>query len=307
MTDHPVDEDARASSLIPHDSVSGRALTVVIAILTFLACLTAGGAVLLADASAAWREDVSREITVQIKPGAETDADAAVEKALAVAKQSAAVASARALGRDETERSLAPWLGSGLDLSQLPIPRLVIVTLASRDAGQIAELRDRIEQGVPGAVFDDNAVWLTHLSAAGRSLTLFAGLLFLLVVAAIAIAVGFATRAAMAGAREIVEVLHFVGASDRFIAAQFQRHFLNLGFRGSLAGGGAAALGFLIASLLSWWWKRSPGGAELAALFGAFSLDMLGYFALLAICIGVTLLTAYLSRWIVLRHLRGVQ
>src|SRR5277367_5984423 len=100
MTLHVVQMRSRATSLIPHDSVSGRALTVVIAILTFLACLAAGGAVLLAEASAAWRDDVSREITVQIKPSRGADADAAVEKTLALANASAAVASVRALGRD---------------------------------------------------------------------------------------------------------------------------------------------------------------------------------------------------------------
>ena len=68
-----------------------------------------------------------------------------------------------------------------------------------------------------------------------------------------------------------------------------------------------AASCFLAASALSAWWRSSPGGQELAALFGAFSLSPLGYFGLAAICVGVTLLTGYLSRWIVLRHLRNVQ
>ena len=50
----------------------------------------------------------------------------------------------------------------------------------------------------------------------------------ILVITAMALAVAFATRGAMAGSRHIVEVLHFVGAEDRFIAGEFQRLF----FRG---------------------------------------------------------------------------
>ena len=53
--------------LIPRDSVAGRALVVVIAIMTFLACLTAGAALLVADASQAWRSDVLRQATIQVK------------------------------------------------------------------------------------------------------------------------------------------------------------------------------------------------------------------------------------------------
>ena len=41
----------RDMPLVPADSIAGRALVVVIAILTFLACLTAGGAVLVGEAS----------------------------------------------------------------------------------------------------------------------------------------------------------------------------------------------------------------------------------------------------------------
>ena len=39
----------RDMPLVPADSIAGRALVVVIAIMTFLACLTAGGALLIAE------------------------------------------------------------------------------------------------------------------------------------------------------------------------------------------------------------------------------------------------------------------
>jgi ATP-binding cassette subfamily F protein uup len=54
----------------------------------------------------------------------------------------------------------------------------------------------------------------------------------LLVLAAAALAVAFATRGAMAGSRDSVEVLHLVGADDDFIAREFQSRFVRLGLRG---------------------------------------------------------------------------
>ncbi len=59
--------------------------------------------------------------------------------------------------------------------------------------------------------------------------------------AATVLSVVFATRAAVATNRAVVEVLHFVGARDGFIAAQFQRHFLKVGTQGGLLGGLSAA------------------------------------------------------------------
>ena len=63
-----------------------------------------------------------------------------------------------------------------------------------------------------------------------------------LVLAVTVLSVTFATRGTMATNRPIVEVLHYVGATDSFIAGQFQRHFLVLGFKGGAIGGGAAIL-----------------------------------------------------------------
>ena len=73
----------------PRDSVAGRALVVVIAIMTFLACLTAGAALLVAHASQAWRSEVLREATIQVKPGAGDDIESLVAKAVAIASQGA--------------------------------------------------------------------------------------------------------------------------------------------------------------------------------------------------------------------------
>jgi cell division transport system permease protein len=128
-----------------------------------------------------------------------------------------------------------------------------------------------------------------------------------LMIAAMGTAIGFATRGAVAGNREIVEVLHLVGASNKFIAREFQSHFRRLGLRGAMIGGLSAIASFALASLLSFWWAHSPGGQEIAAMFGSFALGPLGYVGLVAVCAAVTLLTGLLSREIVMQHLQNLQ
>jgi cell division transport system permease protein len=297
----------RTAALIPADTTASRALVVVIAIMTLLACLTAGVAILIGQAAQGWREDVAESVTIQVRPKLGEDAEALLASVAAAARAAPGVGEARALSIADTQALLEPWLGKGLDISKLPTPRLVIVRMKVGEGADLEPLRSAIAAVSPEASLDDHSAWIKRLSAMAGVIVSFAGAVFVLVIIAMGTAIGFATRGAVANGKEIVEVLHFVGAADSFVARQFQSHFLSLGFRGSLVGGGAAALCFLAASLASAWWRRSPGGAELAALFGAFSLNVLGYFALAAICAGVTLLTAYLSRWIVLRHLREFQ
>ena len=293
--------------LIPGNSVAGRALVVVIAIMTFLACLTAGAALLVADASQAWRSDVVRDATIQVKAAAGDDVESLVARAVAIAGQAPAVESVHALSRAESEKLLEPWLGSGLDLSQLPIPRLILLRLRGPGPQDLTDLRKALGSAIPQADLDDHRMWAARLGTMADAVVVLAAALFVLMIVAMGTAIGFATRGAMAGNREIVEVLHLVGASNAFIAGEFQTHFRRLGFRGATIGGLGAIAFFATASLLSFWWAHSPGGGEIAAMFGSFSLRFLGYLALLAVCVAVTLLTGLLSRAIVMRHLQMLQ
>ncbi len=291
-------------ALVPAGSIAGRALVIVISIMTFLACLTAGGAILVAAASQGWRADVSRDVTIQIRPGGTNDVDALVAKAVEVARASPEVADVRPYSRAESEKLLEPWLGNGLDLGQLPVPRMIVVKMQKRDAEYVQALREALAKDVPLANLDDHRLWLSRLDIMADAIVAFAAALFVLMICAMAMAIGFATRGAMAGNREIIEVLHFVGAADSYIARQFQSHFLRLGFRGAFVGGFGAALFFASAALLSAWWRNSVGGDEIAALFGAFALGPSGYGAILILCIGIGMLTGTTSRIIVFRQLR---
>jgi cell division transport system permease protein len=294
----------RDMPLVPAGSIAGRALVLVIAIMTFLSCLTAGGAILVAAASEGWRSEISREVTIQIKPTAGADTEADVAKAAAAARAAAGVASVQVFSKADSERLLEPWLGSGLDLGELPIPRLIVVKMQNRDGSGLPALRAALAAQSPHADLDDHSLWLSRLDTMADGVVIFALALFVLMISAMMLAIGFATRGAMAGNREIIEVLHFVGAADSYISQQFQGHFLRLGLRGGLIGGGAAALFFLGATALSALSANAGGGEEIVALFGAFALGPKGYGAILVVAVGVGLLTGAVSRLIVFRHLR---
>ena len=295
MQDHEIDEATearpdtgqdpfhRTTALIPVGSIAGRALVTVIAIMTYLAALTAGVALAIGDTSRAWTNDVSREMTIQIRPATGRDLDAEAQKAADLARAARGIAEVRVVSKDESERLLQPWLGSGLDLGELPIPRLVVLRLAPDTTPDLDALRRGLRDKVPGASLDDHGSWSLRLGA-----------------------MAFATTGAMAGTREIISVLHFVGAEDRFIAAEFRRHFLRLGLRGALIGAVAAIATFYAAGVASAWWVATPGGEQIEALFGHFGLGATGYVAIAAIAVAVAGLTGLMSRAIVLRQLRDL-
>lgn len=297
----------RRMPLIPRESVAGRALAAVIAIMTFLACLTAGGAWLLEQASQGWRSEVLSEVTIQVKPNAGEDVENLVAKVADVASRAAGVKHVHAYSAAESAKLLQPWLGEGLDISALPIPRILVLDMRNATEDDVTSLRAALARVAPQADLSDRRVWAARLVTMAGAVVFLALAALGLMIVAMAIAIGFATRAAVAANREIIEVLHFVGASDSFIAREFESNFRNIGLRGALAGGLSAMAFFLIAAVLSRWWADSTSGAQIAALFGTFSLGAPGYAALAAIGAAVSLLTGFVSRAIVFRHLRGLQ
>lgn len=294
----------RDMPLVPAASIAGRALVTVVAIMTFLAALTAGVAILIADASSDWQGDVSHEMTIQVRPTPGRDLEADTAAAAGLARQAAGVAAVAPYSKGESEKLLQPWLGAGLDLSDLPVPRLVVVKLDPGKSVDVAALRQALEARAPGSTLDDHRLWLARLASMAHATVAVGVVIFALVLLAMMLAVAFATLGAMAGNREIIEVLHFVGAADSFISRQFQRHFFRLGLRGGAIGGGIAILFFFATGHLTGWWRATAGGEQIEALFGTFSLHAKGYAAILVIAAAIAVITGFVSRIIVFRHLR---
>ena len=282
--------------IVPRNSISGRALIAVVAIMTFLASLTTGAVLLVYASASDWQADVAREVTIQIRPAPGRDLDAGVEKAVALAKGIVGIAEVRAMSKEESARLLEPWLGAGLALDELPVPRMIVATLASGGKADIAQLRRALAQDVPGATVDDHRGWIERMRAmAGTAVT--GGIAILvLVIAATVLSVSFATRGAMATNRPVIEVLHFIGAKNGFIAALFQRHFLLLGLQGGAIGGGAAMVLFALGSLAAGWFVGSAAADQSTALFGTFSIGIVGYAAVLAQIVAIAVVTAWTSR-----------
>ncbi len=296
----------RTTSIVPERSVAGSALVLVIAIMTFLSCLTLGAVTLVGDAANTWQTQIAREATIQIKPADGLDMEAALETASRLAAGFAGVKSARIVDREATARLLEPWLGSGLDLDELPVPRLVIVTIDQDNPPDFAAMRTMLTAELPSASVDDHRTWVDRLVAMARTTVTIGAAVLVLMLAATVLSVVFATRGAIAGNGHIIEVLNFVGADARFIAAEFRRHFLVTGVKGAAAGGFAAILVF---AGFAWWSSSNmatPEADQATALFGNFSIGTTGYAGVALVVAAVAVLTAATSHVTVLRYLGGL-
>ena len=233
-----------ATAIVPQNSIAGRSLTAVVAIMTFLAALTAGAVMMVVSAATDWRSDVGREVTIQVRPVAGRDMEADVRKAADITGAVPGIADVRVYTKEESARLVEPWLGNGLALDELPMPRMIVVKLWNGAPPDFAALRKTLAAQVPSAILDDHRRWIDRMRTMAGSAVAGGVAILLMVLLVTILSVTFATRGAMATNRPIVEVLHYVGATDGFVARQFQRHFLKLGFRGGVIGGAVAIVLF---------------------------------------------------------------
>ena len=298
--------DGKANPILPSTTVSSNALTLVVAIMTFLACLTLGSVILVNRTAETWQTQIAREATIQIRPAEGFDMDAALEKAKNLAETFDGITSANIVDKEATARLLEPWLGSGLDLDTLPVPRLVVVTIDPNSLPDFEAMAASVARDIPNGSFDSHRTWVDRLITMARTTALFGTGIFILVLAATVLTVVFATRGAMAGAGHVIEVLHFVGAEQNFISRQFRHRFFLIGLWGAAAGGFLASVLFLA---LRFWGDANmaaPEADQAAALFGQFSLGLSGYGATLLVIIGIASLTGLTSQLTVTAFLQDL-
>jgi cell division transport system permease protein len=234
--------------LFPKDAAPLRTLVAAMAVMCFLAVLAVGAIILIDRAVTHWSRGLATELTVQVRQVSNRDVEKDIETVLALLKETEGVREAEALPRAASEELLAPWIGAeGLD--KLPVPRLIRVLIDDKAPPDMAALEQQIATAVPPARLDSHRRWEAELRRMAGTLSILSWLvLALIALSAIAMVVS-ASRAVLAANQSIVEVLHLVGAEDRFIARAIDRRFLSAGFYAGLIGlaGGVivfAALGF---------------------------------------------------------------
>lgn len=304
----PARDTSKPEPIVPERSIAGTALMLVIAIMGCLACLSVGAVTLVDRAASDWSADIGRELTIEVSAVDPATMDQRLDRAADLARVSPGIGSVSIVSEQETRALLEPWLGilgSEAALAELPIPRLVAMTVTDTSLLNLTTLQAALDQEVPGATVDDHRVWTDQLARMAGAMVLGGLGVLILVLSATILCVIFATRAAMAGNKDVVEVLHFVGASHTFIAGQFQRHFLMLGMRGGLIGGVSAILIFLIFQLWVMARRGAADAAQVEALIGSPALGLYGYAGCALVVFLIAFLTAATSRITVSRFLRG--
>lgn len=243
--------ERQAGSILQKGQASTRALTVVMAVMVYLAVLALASLILVERAVDTWSKGLASEATVQVREVSERNIDEDLAQVLSILTQTPGITAAVPLDRKASEELLAPWIGSeGLD--GLPIPRLVRVTADRQAPPDFEALQKVLQAAVPVATLDTHRRWEDELRHMAGTITTLSTLALGLIAASAVAMVVFAARAVLDANKPVIEVLYLAGADDRFIVKQFNTQF-------TIAGLWAGALGlfFGAATLFAFGYTRT--------------------------------------------------
>lgn len=201
----------------------------------------------LSALTADWVGALANSVTVEMPASAPPkDVAVAVKKLTALAGQHPAVEAARALSDTEVRKLVEPWLGSSLP-AEMPMPALVEIAVVP--GADTAKLKSDIEKIAPGAAIDTHSAMLQDITTLANTARLFVLLLTLVITGLGIVSIAGIVRAKFSIHRQEVETLHYIGASDEYIARQFRVYMLTSALKGAVGG-----LMFMLLALLAVGW-----------------------------------------------------
>ncbi|HTJ64517.1 MAG TPA: FtsX-like permease family protein [Alphaproteobacteria bacterium] len=268
-----------------------RALSlVVIALMVALGIAVLAGAAALRHVDVEWRQALTGRWTVELEPADPTRpvAQADIDRAVLALKAVVGVIDARAVPQSDIKRLLQPWLRNDSLITELPLPALIDIRVDTNTTEPLPALAQKIAAQVPGAKLDDHGAWtrdLMRLAKTGEAL----GLIMFAAIALVSVFTVAATaRARLTINRPEIELLHRLGASDGYIARQFQTGAFQSSAVGALLGSIVAGGGLAILMTL---------GRAQAPLIPRLRLEGFDWIVLAAVPIGAVLLATFVARW----------
>ncbi len=216
------------------------------ALMVFMTTLILAGGMTTHNSLKLWQKGVAESLTVQIPTYDENGSARGelvyrdIENALTLLRTTPGVLGAMVLTDDQMQELMVPWLGTDAVVSQLPLPKLIDVSVDASRPPMLEQLKADLEQAVPGAVLDSHRIWLSDLVRFASAMLSLIGFVVILLFATVAITVIYTTKSTLSIQEHILALVHMLGAKDLYITNKYAWHNFKVALSGSV-------IGFLIA------------------------------------------------------------
>jgi cell division transport system permease protein len=226
---------------LTHD-IAARFLPIIVGLMVYLGCLCCVFTFFVFDATHSWKKQLTTHVTIEIPRLPSESSDTLQARVLQLLNKTPGIRQAAAVPQRELESLLTSLVGttSSMDLPSLPV--LIDVALTEEEPIDIENLEAHLKNMDAQIQLMDHRAWQAQVLTLIQATIVLTSTLTLLVLLTALIATKFAVRTSLLIHRHVIDILHLIGATDEYIARQFQIHILKQGLVASTLG---AALAFL--------------------------------------------------------------
>ena len=197
-------------------------LSVIVAVSVFLFAITLSGVLGINTMFENSKKQVISNFTVQVLPlPNHEDSRKDLLSVVSFLERYPNVTEVSVLSDLELRALLEPWLGNNVDIELLPIPKLLDVKINTTTPFDYKKLAVRLSEISPQASINDHNLWLSRLLKFINSLKILALTVLLLVALASITAIIYAAQTSLNVHRDIINILHIMGATDKYIALNY--------------------------------------------------------------------------------------
>lgn len=291
---------ADKSEELPIDEGYSRTfLRVIVAVSVFLFAITLAGVLAINTMFENSKKQVVSNFTVQVLPLPNyEDSIKDLNKVVTFLEKYPDVEEVVTLSDAELRALLRPWLGNNVDIELLPIPKLLDVKISNAKHFDYKELLVRMSEVSPQASINDHNLWLSRLLKFINSLKMLAVTVLILVAGACVAAIVYAAKTSLNVHREIIMILHTMGATDEYIAINYVKQITMMALSAGVVGTLVALPAIMVVGNMA---KGIEAGILNAVTFGTG--DWLVILLLPLVSAVLTAVTAYVT---LVRTLRKV-
>ena len=211
-------------------------------LMVFIGTLLCGGGLFVYNSLNRWQQGVSESLTVQINTydaqgnfrGDAIPVD--IEKTLSILRTTPGVKEANVLTNEQMSELMAPWIGADVNVSDLPLPKLIDVAIDSNNPPFLERLKMDLSIQVPNASIDSHRIWLTQLVSLSYKILQLIGIVLILLLLTVIFTVAYTTRASLKIQEPVIRLVHMMGAKDLYITNQYAWRTLKRAFVGGIIG-----------------------------------------------------------------------
>ncbi len=220
-----------------NDGYSKNFLRVIVAVSAFLFAITLSGVLGINTMFENSKRQVVSNFTVQVLPLPNyEDSRKDLLSVVNFLEKYPDVTQVTVLSDAELRALLEPWLGNNVDVELLPIPKLLDVKISTAQKFDYKELAVRLSEVSPQASINDHNLWLSRLLRFINSLKMLALTVLILVAGGCVAAIVYAAKTGLNVHREIITILHIMGATDEYIAINYVKQITQISVVAGIAG-----------------------------------------------------------------------